>query len=152
MNSTTDFSPAHFSDEQCSVNSSPEFGCYSDRPMFCYSTPAHYLLDWAHLAHQDVTIIPPKDSTSPSNARSAYPFGTFTPGSASLQHVCVAPCRRMCMPCRDHDGSTHMHTTYPRSCPHVPVKPRESALIPNVTSSPDIHGPSPLFLGVVRPA
>ena len=23
--------------------------------MFCYSAPAHYLLDWAHLAHQDVT-------------------------------------------------------------------------------------------------
>ena len=30
--------------------------------MFCYSTPARYLLDWAHLAHQDVTGPRPQPS------------------------------------------------------------------------------------------
>jgi hypothetical protein len=66
------------------------------------TVPAHCpaIVTTAHstnMAHFGaVTITPPKDSTSPSNARLAYPFGTLNPGSSSLGHVCVFPCRRMC--------------------------------------------------------
>jgi hypothetical protein len=59
------------------------------------------------------------------------------PGSSSLDHVCVFPCRRMCHA---------MSMMGPRACtnhartfdPHVPMKLRELAPIPNVTSSPGV--------------
>jgi hypothetical protein len=52
-----------------------------------------------------------------------------------------------------HVSCRTVSTTGPRACihharttdPHVPVKPRESAPIPNVISSPGIHDPAPLL-------
>jgi hypothetical protein len=118
---------------------------YSTNGLFCKFGPLGPF--WA------VTITPPKDSTSPSNARPAYPFRTLNSGSSSLGHVCVFPCRRMChaMPC-PRRAHTHAHIMPEQLIHHVPVKPRELALIPNVTSSPGIHDLDLLCRGVVPPA
>jgi hypothetical protein len=59
---------------------------------------------------------------------------------------------RLCVPIPARVPCHAVSTMGPCTCTHharasdlhVPVKPRESALIPNVTSSPGIHGPGPL--------
>jgi hypothetical protein len=109
--------------------------CCSTWPIAAATVLVPYL-NWAHLAHGCYNH-PLRIRRSRQMLDWLTLYRASDPGSTFLGHVCVFPCRRMC-----HGVST----MGPRACthhahafdPHMLVKPRELAPIPNVTSSPNV--------------